>query len=216
MSDQSNTTGLHAANLPYPLPDPGYEYRCQRCGHQWRRRRVEDAEPVSCAKCRSAYWRTAAKEGRRVARRGNGKVGKPKRRKMGARKAVKSAAAAVDNASRAPIPTVGLQVPVPEEAREPLPFADLLLTPPPHLQRIRSKQPEQFDGGTEVRDLLLYPPHHLQNEQQPEHAIRKTTAQLPVSQERRGEEGEGGGAEHKAQEADQPEDHPQESTEVPA
>lgn len=37
-------------------PEPGYDWRCQRCGHQWRSRHPNAPTPTSCSKCRSAYW----------------------------------------------------------------------------------------------------------------------------------------------------------------
>ena len=43
------------------LPDAGYDWRCQRCHHQWRSRHPNEKPPVSCSKCRSAYWRTPKK-----------------------------------------------------------------------------------------------------------------------------------------------------------
>lgn len=41
---------------PIRLPDPGFDWRCQRCDGQWRSKKPGDSKPVACAKCRSAYW----------------------------------------------------------------------------------------------------------------------------------------------------------------
>jgi hypothetical protein len=32
------------------------EYTCERCGHVWRQRVPRSDDPLTCAKCRSAYW----------------------------------------------------------------------------------------------------------------------------------------------------------------
>lgn len=40
-------------------PDPGYDWLCLRCGHQWRSRKPptpKTPKPICCSKCRSAYW----------------------------------------------------------------------------------------------------------------------------------------------------------------
>ncbi len=43
-------------------PDPGYDWRCQRCNHQWRSRHPNEDPPTSCSKCRSAYWQKPRKD----------------------------------------------------------------------------------------------------------------------------------------------------------
>ena len=32
------------------------EYTCERCVHVWRQRVPGSDDPLTCAKCRSAYW----------------------------------------------------------------------------------------------------------------------------------------------------------------
>lgn len=46
----------------YTHPAPGQDYRCMRCGHEWRSRRavVAGVAPVHCSRCKSAYWMRAA------------------------------------------------------------------------------------------------------------------------------------------------------------
>ena len=39
----------------YIHPDDGWEFRCMRCGHQWRGKRPNEY-PKSCSKCHSSYW----------------------------------------------------------------------------------------------------------------------------------------------------------------
>lgn len=48
-------------------PDPGYDWRCQRCNWQWRSRTPNAPAPKQCARCRSAYW-TVPKRGKNDAK----------------------------------------------------------------------------------------------------------------------------------------------------
>lgn len=42
----------------YIPPDvgSGFDWRCQRCGHNWRSNKPNSPKPRGCANCRSAYW----------------------------------------------------------------------------------------------------------------------------------------------------------------
>ena len=51
--------GCHFTHPPdYTHPQPGLDYHCMRCGHEWRGRNapVTGVVPVTCPSCRSAYW----------------------------------------------------------------------------------------------------------------------------------------------------------------
>lgn len=48
---------------------------CQRCGHQWYRR--QEAMPVQCPKCKTAYWNRARGEVERAVPRFNAQAPKP-------------------------------------------------------------------------------------------------------------------------------------------
>jgi NAD-dependent dihydropyrimidine dehydrogenase PreA subunit len=39
----------------YVHPSGGYEFRCQRCGHEWRTKVAGDV-PKSCSRCHSCYY----------------------------------------------------------------------------------------------------------------------------------------------------------------
>jgi hypothetical protein len=39
----------------YQHPSNGYEFRCQRCNHEWRSKVPGDI-PIACAKCHASYW----------------------------------------------------------------------------------------------------------------------------------------------------------------
>ena len=39
----------------YIHPEPGYDFHCMRCGHDWRTRKPNDY-PKNCAKCHSSYY----------------------------------------------------------------------------------------------------------------------------------------------------------------
>ncbi len=45
----------HTHHKDYVHPSEGYEFKCQRCGHEWRTKVAGDV-PKSCSKCHSAYY----------------------------------------------------------------------------------------------------------------------------------------------------------------
>lgn len=88
---------VYQPNAEYIQPDTGYDFRCMRCGHQWRSkhpvRSVHDT-PVQCSKCHSGYWRKPKVKGQAE---GNvNSPGKRKRRKV-AQARVKKAKATVES-----------------------------------------------------------------------------------------------------------------------
>ena len=36
-------------------------YRCERCGHEWIKRKDTEGDPEICPKCKSARWHTPRK-----------------------------------------------------------------------------------------------------------------------------------------------------------
>ena len=40
----------------YIQPEAGYDWRCMRCGNQWRSNKPGAPKPLQCSKCRSGYW----------------------------------------------------------------------------------------------------------------------------------------------------------------
>lgn len=52
MPKRVDSTNSNTSNTP----DPGYDWKCVRCGYQWRSKRPGMPPPITCARCHSAYW----------------------------------------------------------------------------------------------------------------------------------------------------------------
>jgi hypothetical protein len=65
----------------YVHPSEGYEFKCQRCGHEWRSKRVGDI-PISCSKCHSSYWHRARLGDDKMIDKGIKSQGKLRKRKI--------------------------------------------------------------------------------------------------------------------------------------
>lgn len=160
---------FHPDYVP-PEEGSGYDWRCMRCGYQWRSRRPNEPKPLACAGCRSAYWdkpaknKVAAVEGAgRVEskKRRTGKVGKRSSRK---RKTVKKEKQNTKVTQASTESTLALTIPAAPPELPPPSAGEAVygLTPPPHL-----RQPQTY-----VR---------RQDEPAPENMIRKPQSQ-PVEE----------------------------------
>ncbi len=49
----SSCNRVHHMN--YTHPQEGYDFKCQRCGHEWRTK-APNTYPKQCSRCHSSYW----------------------------------------------------------------------------------------------------------------------------------------------------------------
>ena len=64
-------------HVSYIHPQPGYDFKCMRCGHEWRTHKPSTHTtpmPKMCSRCKSSYW-DRPKLVRKLKLEGGGKVG---------------------------------------------------------------------------------------------------------------------------------------------